>query len=191
MSIEVHPLTAARWPDLEAVMGERGGSGGCWCMLWRLPAKAWEAGKGAPNRAALRERASQDPPPGLVAYLDSVPSGWISVAKRDEFPRLDASRVMARVDDAPVWSVTCFLVKAGARGKGVAGALLDAACDFVAAQGSEWIEGYPVDPLGGRYAAGFAWTGLKSVFDRSGFTEVARRSEKRPIMRKHLGRVAT
>ena len=31
-AIEIQP---AIWADFEALMGEKGGCGGCWCMLWR------------------------------------------------------------------------------------------------------------------------------------------------------------
>jgi len=37
MDLVVHPLTPARWPDLEAVFNARGCSvaRGCWCMYYR------------------------------------------------------------------------------------------------------------------------------------------------------------
>lgn len=96
------------------------------------------------------------------------------------------SRIVGPLDDRPVWSVTCFFIKRGLRGKGIATALLTAACDFAASRGAEMFEGYPIDPLGKRYANAFAWTGLMRVFETAGFTEVARRSEKRPVMWRQL-----
>lgn len=32
----ITPLTQENWSDFEAVMGDRGGSLGCWRMHWRL-----------------------------------------------------------------------------------------------------------------------------------------------------------
>jgi GNAT superfamily N-acetyltransferase len=187
MSIETHPLTPDRWADFEALMGPRGGAEGCWCMLWRVSAAVYREGKGEANRRAMRARVEAGPrPPGLIAYRDGAPVGWISVAPRAEFPRMENSRIVAPVDDRPVWSVTCFFIRPGVRGKGVASALLVAACTFAAEHGAGTVEGYPIDPLGGRYANGFAWTGVKRVFDAAGFSEVARRSSTRPIMRKEL-----
>jgi GNAT superfamily N-acetyltransferase len=186
MPLTTAPLTPDRWDDFEVLMGPRGGAEGCWCALWRVSAKSWREGRGEGNRALMRAVVERGPPPGLLAYDEGAPVGWISVAPRADFPRLRGSRVLAEVDAAPVWSVTCFFVKAGMRGRGVASALIDAACAFAAERGAETLEGYPVDPLGGRYANGFAWTGVKSLFDAAGFAEVARRSEKRPIMRKEL-----
>lgn len=188
MSIEVHPLTPDRWADFERLMGPKGGAEGCWCMLWRLPAAVYRDGRGAPNRAAMQARVAGGAcPPGLIAYLGGAPAGWTSVAPRSEFPRLGGSRILAPVDDVPVWSVTCFFIKPGSRGKGVATALLAAACDFAAVHGARIVEGYPVDPGEGRYANTFAWTGLRRLFEAAGFTEVARRSATRPVMRREVG----
>jgi hypothetical protein len=30
--LEFHELTSERWGDLEALFGERGACGGCWCV---------------------------------------------------------------------------------------------------------------------------------------------------------------
>jgi GNAT superfamily N-acetyltransferase len=187
MSIEVHPLTPGRWADFEALMGPSGGAEGCWCMLWRQSAAAYRDGQGEDNRRAMAVRVRDGAcPPGLLAYRDGAPAGWISVAPRAEFPRMANSRIVGPVDDRPVWPVSCFFIKRGLRGKGIATALLTAACGFAASHGAEVIEGYPIDPLGKRYANAFAWTGLMRVFEKAGFTEVARRSEKRPVMRREL-----
>jgi hypothetical protein len=32
MPTEVYPVTADRWPDLEALFGPKGRYAGCWCM---------------------------------------------------------------------------------------------------------------------------------------------------------------
>ncbi len=187
MITETHPLTPDRWAEFEALMGSKGGAEGCWCMLWRQSAAACRDGRGEGNRRAMAARVRDGAcPPGLLAYHNGAPAGWISVAPREEFPRMANSRIVGPLDDRPVWSVTCFFIKRGLRGKGIATALLTAACDFAASHGAEVIEGYPIDPLGKRYANAFAWTGLMRVFEKAGFTEVARRSEKRPVMRRQL-----
>jgi GNAT superfamily N-acetyltransferase len=187
MNIDIHPLTPDRWADFEALMGPKGGAEGCWCMLWRLSAAAYRDGQGEGNRRAMAARVQGgDRPPGLIAMTGGAPAGWISVAPRAEFPRMANSRIVGPLDDRPVWSVSCFFIRRGHRGKGIATALLTTACDFAASHGAKVIEGYPIDPLGKRYANAFAWTGLMRVFEKAGFTEVARRSEKRPLMRRQL-----
>ncbi|MDH3317739.1 MAG: hypothetical protein OER43_18490, partial [Gammaproteobacteria bacterium] len=36
LALVFQPATGERWPDLEQVLGRRGGHNGCWCMRWRL-----------------------------------------------------------------------------------------------------------------------------------------------------------
>jgi GNAT superfamily N-acetyltransferase len=185
--LTVHPLTPDRWDDLETLFGPRGATGGCWCMYWRLPRSRFDAMKGDGNRAAFRTVvAGGDRPPGLIAYLDDAPVGWCAVAPRDEYPALDRSRVLKRVDDADVWSITCFFVARRARRQGVTGRLIDAAVAFAAGHGATVVEGYPIDPRSAETPPVFAWTGLASAFERAGFVEVARRSETRPIVRRWI-----
>jgi len=183
----VEPLTPARWADLETLFGERGACGGCWCMWWRLPRKAWTAGKGEGNRRAFRRRVAAGPPPGLLGYRDGAPVGWCAVTPRAELPVLDGSRNLAPVDDRPVWCVSCLFVRRDLRGTGVATDLLAAAARFARERGARVLEGYPVDPLEGkRMPAAFVWTGTLEIFRRAGFVEVARRAPTRPIVRREL-----
>jgi GNAT superfamily N-acetyltransferase len=186
--IEVVPLTVDRWPDLEALFGPRGAVGGCWCMWWRVPSSAWESRKGDPNRLALMALAAAERPPGLLAYSGDQAVGWCSLAPRSEFTRLERSRVLKPVDDAPVWSIVCFFIARKQRGSGVGSALLRAAADFAASHGAAVLEGYPVEPRSGRMPDAFAFTGVPSMFRAAGFEEVERRSPGRPIMRRSLAR---
>lgn len=179
-------VTPADFDSFSAVMGDKGGSGGCWCMLWRAKSKAYEAQKGERNHKAMKARfAGSQRAPGLIAWVDEQPVGWIQVDKRDAFVRLTTSRVLKPVDDEPVWSVACFLVHKPYRGKGVARALLDGACSFAAQHGATTVEGYPIDPPK-KYTPTFAYTGFLGTFRDAGFVEVARRSPTRPIMRRSL-----
>lgn len=188
--LRVLPASPERWQELEELFGERGACGGCWCMYWRLPRAEFERGKGAPNRAGLRALVASGDPPGLIAYLAGRPVGWCSVGPRDAFPRLERSRILRPVDDAPVWSVVCLFVARPFRGRGVSVALLRAAAEHAASHGAGMVEGYPVDPRRGRVPDAFAWTGIEAGFRRAGFREVARRSEGRPIMRRQASRPA-
>jgi len=152
-------------------------------MYWRVPRKQFEAQKGAGNRRALRKLVREGPPPGLLAYAGREPVGWCAIARREEFPVLDRSRVLARVDDAPVWSLACLYIARGWRRRGVSQALLRGAVEFARRRGARLVEGYPIDPKKKNMPDVFAWTGLVSGFTRAGFREVARRSPTRPIVR--------
>jgi GNAT superfamily N-acetyltransferase len=186
-SIEIHPVTPERWTDLERLFGPRGACAGCWCMWWRVQAADWSRQRGAGNRAALRSLVESKAVPGLLAYVDGKPAGWVSVGPREAFPRLERSRILKRVDDQPVWSVVCFFVAKSWRQQGVTEHLLGAAVAYAREHGATIVEGYPVEPRSAERPAVYAFTGLASAFRKAGFTEVARRSETRPIMRYTIG----
>lgn len=183
--VVIRPLSAERWADFEALFGAKGACGGCWCMWWRLPQKTFDANRGDRNKQALKRVLSSGRSTGLIAYVGKQPVGWCAIAPRTDYPRLARSRVLRKVDDLPVWSVTCFFVNKAYRGKGITVELLKAAVQYARKKGAVAVEGYPVDPKS-RYADTFAYVGLKSAFDRAGFQEVARHSLTRPIMRYRL-----
>ena len=182
--ISVVPATSDRWSDFETLMGKRGGAGGCWCMLWRLSRPDYEAGKGECNRTAMKALFETGAVPGLIAYDGDEPVGWCSVAPRSALPRLKTARVLKPIDDEPVWSVTCFLIKPSHRRRGVSVALLRAAQVLVRDRGGRILEGYPIEPTSSAYPTVYAWTGFASAFRKAGFEEKARRSATRPIMRR-------
>jgi GNAT superfamily N-acetyltransferase len=177
------PATADRWVDLEALFGSRGACGGCWCMSWRLPRAEFNANKGEGNRLALLELVKAGPPPGLLAYADSKPIGWCAVAPRTAYPALERSRVLRPVDNQPVWSISCIFVVKGYRRQGLSTRLIQAAVEFAKSQGARIVEGYP-QTIEGSLPDAFVWTGLESSFLKAGFIETARRSPKRPILRR-------
>ncbi len=183
LEIDIRPAT---WAGFTAVMGENGGCGGCWCMLWRQSKAEMDAGMGAGNRAAMKAIFAGGEGPGLVAYHNTHAVGWIHVAPRSEFPRLDNSRVLKPIDDLPVWSVACFLVDKAYRRSGLSARLLNAGCDYARERGAAVIEGYPIDTPKKSYPGLYAWTGFLGTFREAGFREVARRSPTRPIMRRDL-----
>jgi GNAT superfamily N-acetyltransferase len=183
LEVDCHPLSADRWHDLEMLFGPRGACGGCWCMYWRLPRAQFTAQKGEGTKQAFQRVVESGEIVGLLAYVKGQPVGWCAIAPRESYPVLARSRILKRVDEAPVWSVVCFFVSKGFRGKGMTTALLRAAVDYARQQGARIIEGYPTEPKKPRMPAAFAWTGLASAFRQAGFVEVMRRSETRPIMR--------
>jgi GNAT superfamily N-acetyltransferase len=185
--VRIVPVTPARWADLEKLFGEKGACAGCWCMWMRLPTATFRRGKGAGNRRALRALVAKRPP-GLIAYVGGEPAGWVAVAPREEYVRLERSRVLAPVEGEHVWAAPCFFVDRAHRGSGLTAALLEAAAAHATHHGARAIEGYPNVNRQQRQPAAFVWTGFESTFQRAGFAEIARRSPKRPILRKALGR---
>jgi GNAT superfamily N-acetyltransferase len=179
-----HALTPDRWDDLDQLFGERGACGGCWCMAWRLPRRQWHTSKGEGNRKAFRKLVMSDHQPGVLAYSGDEPVGWCAVAPRQAYVALTTSRVLKPVDDQPVWSISCLFIKREFRRRGVSVTLLCEAVKFARRRGGKIVEGYPVVPYTSNMPAAFAWTGTLAAFTKAGFTQAARRSKARPIMRK-------
>ena len=141
--------------------------------------------------SAVKTTARQKRAPGLVAYDGGEAIGWVSLGPRHDYERLTHSKVLAPVDEEPVWSVVCFVVSRRSRGRGVARALLDAAIEYARAHGAKWLEAYPADTGGARIASANAYHGTLSMFEQAGFRVVARRqanraSPVRPIVRLRL-----
>jgi len=181
--LDVHPLSRSRWKDLEQLFGEKGAVGGCWCTWWRQSQSEYDKNKGAANKKMLRELAGKTPSPGLLAYDQGKPIGWCSLSPRQVYSRLERSRILKPIDEMDTWSVVCFFVHRDYRAKGVSVEMLRRAIQYSKLQGADILEGYPVDTLGEKTASLFVYTGTASAYIRAGFKEVARRSEKRPIMR--------
>jgi GNAT superfamily N-acetyltransferase len=181
--IVVVPATAERWPDVVNLMG-RNGDKGCWCQAPRGRAVGY--GKAAPGarRKALRSQIeNDDPPPGLLAYVDGEIAGWCGFGPRPDLPRLERSRTIPKIDDKPVWSILCFLVRPGYRRRGVAAALLDGVVQLARRSRAPGVEAYPIDPEGGRVDTGFGYVGVTPMFEKAGFrriVETAAHSDRRP-----------
>jgi GNAT superfamily N-acetyltransferase len=88
------------------------------------------------------------------------------------------------VDDAAVWSISCFYIRIGYRRRGVMTALIEAAVAAARKAKAPAVEAYPLD---GDLSPSSTSTGYAATFARLGFKEVARRSPERPIMRYEFG----
>ena len=111
-----------------------------------------------------------------------MPVGWVSLGPRETYARLARSPVMRAVDDRPVWSIVCFVVPSEYRGQGVARALLQGAIAYAKKCGAALVEAHPVDkPTRAKDES--MWFGAKSMYDKAGFVEVARRKPQRPVVR--------
>jgi GNAT superfamily N-acetyltransferase len=190
--LDIRPLTPERFPDLAALFGEGGDPKWCWCVYFRFRGRDWSNSTASENRAALEELAERDLAPGLVGYRDGRVVGWVSLGPREDYERLTFSKILAPVDDTPVWSIVCFVVSRKVRGQGVAAELLAAAIEFARAHGATTLEAYPVDTSDGRVPAANAYHGTLAMFERAGFTIVERRqwnptTPVRPIVRLELG----
>jgi GNAT superfamily N-acetyltransferase len=194
--LEILPLTPARLADLAALFGQGGDPRWCWCSFHRGGSTAGRRDdRIATNRRVLedatRSSAARGRGPGLLAYQGEEAVGWVAIAPREELNALNRSKVLAPVDEKPVWSITCFVVGKAHRGQQIAAALLDAAIAYAAERGATLLEAYPVDTGRRRIQAAYAYRGPLSMFERAGFEVVDRRqfnarSPVWPIVRRRL-----
>jgi GNAT superfamily N-acetyltransferase len=180
MNLTIRPLTPDLWPALEDLFGKNGACNGCWCMYQRI-GSAYRKRPREENRAAFREVVERGPPPGLLAFDGEVAVGWCQLTPREDLPWLDRS--WRRVDEVPVWSLSCLYVRKGFRRRGVTAALVAAALAAAERAGAAALEAYPFDAALSPSASG---TGYASTFARAGFRIVTRRTPARPIMRHDL-----
>lgn len=184
--VEVHPLTEARWPDLEALFGPQGAFMGCWCAYWRLRHTDFGETAAAEHRTVLHDRACSDRPPGLLAYRDGEPVAWVSVEPRERFEAFAHARVYRAVDDVPVWTVTCFYLREDVRGEGLTTHLLEAVTAHVRERGGTAVEGYPEDPDDLASGGTPGYMGLSPAFEGAGFERLGELSNGRGVYRATL-----
>jgi GNAT superfamily N-acetyltransferase len=186
LTLQFQPLTPDRWSDFEALFGPRGAYGGCWCMWWRSPRREFEQRGGEGNRQAMKAIVDSGEVPGIMAYHQSQPVGWCSVAPREQYGALERSPVLKRLDDTPVWSLVCFFVARGHRGRRVAESLIQGAVEYVRSQGGQVVEAYPTQPREGRLPPVSSFMGIPAMFERAGFVECARPSKSKVVMRYYM-----
>ncbi len=183
VKLRISPLTPDLWPAIENLFGKKGACNGCWCMYWRIGA-AYRKRSQERNKVEFQEIVAHGPPPGLLAFDGDLAVGWCQLTARDALPWLDAVWRLRRIDEVPVWAITCFYVRKGYRRRGVTSALIAAAVKAAKKAGAPALEAYPLD---GELTPSASGTGYSSTFARAGFKIVGRRTPARPIMRHDLG----
>jgi GNAT superfamily N-acetyltransferase len=186
LALEIKPVTRERWGDLLQLFGPSGAYSGCWCMFWRVKSSEFESNGNKGNRKAMQEIVARNEIPGLLAYENGKPVGWISLGPKSTFGRIERSPLFKAIDDQPVWSVVCFFIDKGHRNTGVGKRLLAAATKYARVQGASILEAYPIDTKCQHREDAALFTGTQRLFEQAGFVEVARRKERRPVMRKKL-----
>lgn len=179
MKCTVHPLMPDKLPALADLFGTQGPVSRCWCMYWRIGNDYRKRPRGE-NKAAFCELVRNGPPPGLLAFDGNLAVGWCQLTPRADLPWLDQTWRLKRVDDVPVWSLSCFYIRKGYRKKDVTSALIAAAIETARKAAAPALEAYPLDA---DLTPSTSHTGYVSTFKRAGFKIVARHVPPRPIMR--------
>ena len=149
--VTIVPANEASWQDLQTVLGTHGDPFTCQCQRYKMqPGEAWANFPVEERAHRLRTQTESGHPEsdttsGLVAYLDGEPVGWCAVEPRTAYPGLLRvykvpwlGRDEDKSDDT-VWSVACFVVRAGFRDQGLCYELAQAAVEFARDRGVEHI----------------------------------------------------
>jgi GNAT superfamily N-acetyltransferase len=172
MAFDTRPVTPDRVDDFVKVANPNRRAGHCWCLSHRLSGReVSELGMGS-REAAFRALCGRRNPPGVIGYDDGEPVGWCSIGPRWENSRLSQSRLIRPVDDLPVWSIICVVIRGGHRRRGYTTPLINGAVEYAASRGAPVVESYPVDSGSGRIDLTMAFVGTRAMFENAGF-EVA------------------
>lgn len=183
------PLSKNNWGQFVRLFGERGACGNCWCMWPRLRNQNFQEGKtNDGNKLAMKELVWAGKPTGILAFFEDIPIAWCAFAPREDFGRLERSRVHKRIDNERVWSIPCFFVDKNFRRLGVSVALLKGVIRYAEEQNISILEAYPTIPTTEKLPDSFAWIGLYRSFEDAGFEIVDQTSKNRPMVRYYTGK---
>ena len=184
--ITVRPASGETWNDVQAALTGGGDGKACQCqwVVMRNPQVA--TSPPVERREFLHREVASDTPPGLVAYVDGQPAGWVRVGPRTAHPRIVHSRVATPspepMDDPDVWVVSCFSARNEHRRKGVTAVLLDAAVAYARESGARVVEAYPVDNIDKKMSANSLFVGTLSTFLDAGFRIIAEPTPARRLV---------
>lgn len=181
-TVQFHPVTRERLPDLARFSEAHGKFRYCSCMRWRMTSTEYKDSTKEGRVARLEEMVREGTPIGVLAYVDGAPVGWCSIAPRESYRGLERYRALARIDDAAVWAIVCFFVDPSQRRRGLTQGLLLAAVEYAKAGGARVVEGYPVEPEEKLYT----YMGSPRAFGARGFSDVTPSGRARRVVRLRL-----
>jgi len=192
-ALRIVPANRASWDDLTAIFGTTD-AGHCQCQRFKVRGWIWRDSTLPERTAMLRAQTRCGDPDapatsGLVAYVDGEPAGWVAVEPRTDYPKLRTSRVPwtgrhEDKDDDAIWSVTCFVVRKGYRGRGLTYPLAVAAVEFARERGARALEAYAMITHPGKEITwGELHVGARQVFADAGFAVVNQPTLRRVVMR--------
>lgn len=185
--LKFEPLTKTNWNKFVELFGANGACGNCWCMSFRLNKSDFDEGKiNDGNKNAMKEIVWNNQPTGLLGFYEGLPIAWCAFAPREDFSKLQKSRVHKPIDQEHVWSVPCTYIAKDFRRQGVSVALLQGVVKYAKEKGIKIIEAYPTIPTQEKLPDAFAWIGLYKSFERAGFKIVDRTSKNRPMVRYYI-----
>lgn len=186
-ALKFEPLTKDNWNKFVELFGTKGACGNCWCMSFRLNKTDFDEGKvNDGNKNSMRQLVLDNQPTGLLGFYEDIPVAWCAFAPREDFLKLQKSRVHKPIDNKKVWSVPCTFIAKDFRRQGISVALLKGLLKYAKEKEIKIIEAYPTIPTTEKLPDAFAWIGLYKSFESAGFEIVDRTSKNRPMVRYYI-----
>ena len=136
------PLTKKNWNKFVQLFGNKGACGNCWCMYYRLKKADFQQGKvHEGNKTSMKTIVWEGRPAGLLGLYEGQAIAWCAFAPREDFIKLEKSRVHKRIDNEIVWSIPCFFIDKNFRRNGVSIELLKGVAKYAKENGIKIIEG--------------------------------------------------
>jgi len=167
----------------------------CYCQFYHTAKSIdWNARTGDDNRVAMAERIAAAEMEGFLAYAGGADDGggevvgWLNAQPGNKLPhcfeRMGLAPTPLDLPDFKVAQIVCFVIHPQWRRRGVARALLDAACEALARRGVGSIEAYPFK-AGDSAAAADHYHGPLPLFIAAGFG-IIREEPTMTVVRKTL-----
>lgn len=175
------------WDDIQHALSGGGDGRSCQCVWPVLTNKEWQTTDLDQRTTLFQQEVASDRPPGIVAYVDGEPAGWVRIGPRIAQRRLARTRniiatTRESLDDESVWAVSCFVVRREHRAQGLNAVLLDAGIGFARDCGARVIEGYPIDTAETNVRVNDLFHGALSTFLTAGFTTLPGPKPERPLV---------
>ncbi len=118
---------------------------GCYCVFnhYDLSDEEWMRRGGETNRKDAIRMIQNGTLNGYLAYHGETVVGWCNAGGKASYARF-ASLETPCENGSRIGAVTCFVIDPAFRRRGIARALLDFACNDLAAKGYDLMEAYPV-----------------------------------------------
>lgn len=185
--LTIEPLSKDNWNKFLELFGKKGACGNCWCMSFRLKKSEFDAGKiGDGNKNRMKNLVWENKPAGILGFYGGKAVAWLAFAPREDFIKIENSRIHKRIDNKPVWSIPCFFISKEFRRQGLSVMILKAVIEYAKENNIKVLEAYPTIPTQEKLPDAFAWIGLYKSFERAGFKIVDRKSKNRPMVRYYI-----
>lgn len=185
MTLAFHPVTPARWEDLETLFEGTSATRNCWCMWWRIAGNAWRDTTKTTRKEAFKKIVMAGAPVGVLAYDGAAPVGWVQTTPRTATPRFNNGRTSKPFKDADLtstWVLSCFYTVKSHRRQGLMTDLARTACDYAKANAAVAVEAAPIVPKP-ELQRSDGYVGVVPALERAGFAPVEQRSSQRILMR--------